>query len=130
MILDHSTNSITNHKVETGQSSNLCNLDCLIAVQIPHLGGLVTGGSENFSSILVEKEEQIINHTTAQQIAFAARQKRHHVINQVPYITPACIQHWTSVRLLGFGDSLSIVLHLPAPDLRSNNTAALNHVDF
>lgn len=33
------------------------------------------------------------------------------------YITPARIQNWTCVHLLGFRDSLSIVLHLPAPDL-------------
>lgn len=33
------------------------------------------------------------------------------------YVTPACTQHWTCVHLLGFGDRLTVVLHLPASDL-------------
>lgn len=34
------------------------------------------------------------------------------------YITPADIQHRACVHLLGFRDSLAIILNLPAPHLR------------
>lgn len=37
-------------------SSNLCNLQSLIAVKIPHLGGFVTRGSEDLTPILVKRE--------------------------------------------------------------------------
>ena len=36
-------------------SSNLCYLHGLIAVEIPHLGCLVTGSSEHFTTILIKE---------------------------------------------------------------------------
>lgn len=56
------------HTVVLGFCSNLCNLDGLIAVEIPHFGCLITGSCEDFASILDrKKEKQIINYSTTRQ---------------------------------------------------------------
>lgn len=57
----------SDHRFDLGSSSYLCDLHCLIAVKIPHLGCFVTGSSEDFTPILV-KEQHIINYSVAQQI--------------------------------------------------------------
>lgn len=47
---------------------------------------------------------------------------RHRGVVQSTYITPTNIQDRPGVHLLGLGDSLSIVLHLPAPHLHHRHT--------
>lgn len=49
---------------------------------------------------------------------FLRRQPVFFILYGNTYITPANVQYWTCVHLLGFGDSLSIVLHLPTSDLK------------
>lgn len=61
------------HTVVLGFCSNLCDLDGLVAVEIPHLGCLVTGSCEDFASILDRKKRKADHKLLYNQTASTAK---------------------------------------------------------